>query len=129
MYFSIIEEYITNWSDTIYKIAVKFYFKWHLWMIIYDYNKESLGDDPYNIPASGSVKIIGLNTESIKHIISEGDTYHNLSMSYFGTERHFFDIGRANGYKHLIAGESITIPALITAKDLYNARRIRNVCS
>ncbi len=129
MYFSVTDKYITDAQDTIYKIANKFYFKWWLWRIIYDYNKKILGDDPWTLPAGKKIEIIGLNTEDIIHTIKAGDTWVNLSAAYYGSEAHFVDIARANEYKHLIAGETAVIPALVTAKDIDNARQLRNVCA
>jgi len=129
MYFSIVDEYITNADDTIYRITNMFYMNWNLWRIIYDYNRNMLGDDPYLIPAGRKVKIIGLNTEQIVHTIKCGDTWHTLSRAYWGTEQHWQNIASANEYKHLIDGETLIIPALVSVKDIKKAKELRDVCS
>lgn len=129
MYFSIINEYITTAQDTIYKIANKFYFKWYLWRIIYDYNIDILGEDPFNLPAGKKIGIINLNTEAITHTISEGDSWQQLSKDYYGSQAFWTKIATDNEYKHLIRDETAVIPALLTAKDIENAERLRNVFS
>lgn len=129
MYYSVIDTYTTMASDTIHRIACRFYYHWWLWKIIYDFNKEVLGGDPYAIPAGVAIKIINLNTEPITHTIRSGETWNRLSSDYYGTERHFVDIAIANDWKHLIAGETCVIPALVSKKNINLAKELRNACS
>ncbi|MDH7554081.1 MAG: hypothetical protein QHH74_10515 [Spirochaetota bacterium] len=125
MRYTIIDTYTTKASDTIYKIAIRYYYVWYLWRIIYDPNKDILGENPYYIPPGKTIHIVGLNTEPIIHTVESGDTYQHLSKSYYGSSLFFIDIAIENNYKHLIPGDSCIIPALVSKEHLTKAEKLR----
>jgi len=130
MHFSIMDEYITTSDDTIYRIANMFYLRWHLWRIIYDYNQNQLGSDPWDIPAGKKIRIINLNTEPLNHTVIDGDTWYTLALNYYGSPTHHWtEIATKNNYQHLIPGETIIIPPLLRQSDIKKAQELRNVCS
>ncbi len=129
MYYSFFDEYITSADDTVYKLANKYYLRWYLWRTIYDPNMNALGDDPFNLPAGKKIKIVELNTEPVIHNSAEGDTWNNLSQVYYGSNRFWTNIAAENDYQHIIPGENLIIPALVSKRDIIKAEELRSVCS
>lgn len=126
--YTITEEYITKTDDHIYKIATRFYLKWYLWHIIYDVNKDSIGEDPFYIKPGTKLSIVKLNTENIEHIIEEYDTYQSLAESYYGSMTLYYEVAIANNYKFLLPGEIAIIPPLVTS-EIKKAEKLRNAAS
>jgi|GEM_PF-3814809 len=121
----IIGYYRVKAEDHIFKIAVKYYYHYWLWKVIYACNRELI-DDPFNLVPGTNLAIYELSSGDEEHTVSEGDTYQSISESYYGTNAFFVNVMKANDNQLLAEGDTITVPALVKARELKLAEEIRN---
>ncbi|TAL31592.1 MAG: hypothetical protein EPN93_17505 [Spirochaetes bacterium] len=118
--------YTTRSDDTIYRLAVLFYYRWDLWPLLYYPNEGALGIDPFTI-ASG-IRIMvpePLLTDEL-HGAVEGDTTYTLAESYYGLWWFYRLIEEANAWPILLkAGEIYRIPALCSQMEYDAAAEMR----
>lgn len=78
--------YVLKSSDTLQRIAAKYYGRWEFWRLICDSNPHL--NSWKSLPVGVQIEIPDPRTDDINHTIIDGDTYESLSLLYYGTE-HF----------------------------------------
>lgn len=125
--------YITKQNDTLQRIAAKMYGDWTLWYLIFDANRSLFGSATltsrmnWMSVQSGLMVFIPVPlTQSVNHTIVDGDSYHSLSLYYYGSEHYAKNIKAKND--SLILGDNIgkkiTIPALLQSSIYSSAQSL-----
>lgn len=111
--------YVLRENDTLQRLSAKIYTDWTLWKLLYFFNYQVLKNHPQNMFPSGTlIQVPEVNLHDENHIVSVGDTYESLSLSFYGIEQYSEFIKYSNNGLLLKynAGEEIVIPSLIQKK-------------
>jgi nucleoid-associated protein YgaU len=106
-------KYTVRAGDTIFKLAVLFYYNWDKWPFLYYANEKVIGDDPMILTTGITLEVsVPLMNDEI-HIAVNGDTSISLSIKYYGIPYYYRLIEEANNWPaELIIGNSYKIPLL-----------------
>ncbi|MCL2154037.1 MAG: LysM peptidoglycan-binding domain-containing protein [Leptospirales bacterium] len=119
-------KYTVKSGDTIFKLAVLFYYNWDLWPLIYYYNEDIIGDDPLQLQHGITLDIPVPFVTDVTHIGIEGDTSIKLSKKYYGISHYHREIEEANNWPdEIIAGNSYKIPALCSKIEIDAVAELR----
>lgn len=118
-------QHIIQSDDNIFKITVRYYYKYFLWRIIYNQNRDVISD-PMDLKPGVMIVIPELSTFEIEHVIIESDTYQSLAEDYYGSNFYYQYIVNRNQNKYLIPGETVFIPPLVNEIHIHKAEEIRN---
>ncbi|HNX59622.1 MAG TPA: hypothetical protein PKK43_11025 [Spirochaetota bacterium] len=122
--------YTTRNGDSIYRLAVIFYFRAELWTLMYFPNIDTIGNDPHQLSVGLKLLIPDPPVEIQKHIAVDGDSSLTLSKKYYGVMQFYRFIDEENDCPpSLIPGNTYIIPALVSQVELDAARDLRREIS
>ncbi len=106
-------KYTVKQGDTIYTLAVLFYYSWELWPFLYYTNVDLIGDDPMTLVPGTTLEVPEPLMVEKLHLAVEGDTSISLSKKYYGVAYYYRIIEEANDWPaELTVGNNYKIPAL-----------------
>ncbi|MBN2435576.1 MAG: LysM peptidoglycan-binding domain-containing protein [Spirochaetes bacterium] len=126
--FKILDKYITRTGDTLYRISNMYFLQWSIWPAIYRIN-EAVITNQWDIEPGLEIVIPNLNTTKILHKLVAGDDYFTLAHQYYGTMDLYYHIQKENNHEIITAGNTVTIPALVSERDMHKAKELRHVCA
>lgn len=119
-------KYSVRKGDTIFTLAVLYFYNWDMWPLIYYYNIDIIGDDPFTLETGITLTIPEPKLIDTMHIAAEGDTSISLSNLYYGIPYYHRLIEEANNWPaDLTAGYSYKIPALCSRMEYDAATDLR----
>lgn len=118
--------YTVKSGDTIFKLAVLFYYNWDLWPFLYYHNEDTIGDDPMLLKTSITLDVPIPFLTDITHIAKDGDTPISLSKMYYGISYYHRLIEETNNWPDvIIPGNSYKIPALCSKIEIDASEELR----
>ena len=118
--------YTLRIGDSIYRLAVWFYYDYNLWPLIYYTNEDIIGADPFSLPVGKKIFVPNALFEEINHKAGKNDTGLNLSRKFYGIEHYHLKIDAYNNYPiRYQEGLIYRIPPLISKIELDAAFELR----
>ncbi len=120
------KRYTTRHGDTIYRLAVIFYFRWDLWPLLYYPNQDTLGADPFVLSPGIRMVVPKPLLTDVLHEAAAGDTSYALAERYYGTWWFYRLIDQAAGWPAVLKpGERYRVPALCSQMEYDAADELR----
>ena len=111
--------YTLREGDSIYRLAVWFYYDYLLWPLIYYTNQNIIGSSPFILPTGKKIFIPSPPFEEKNHTATKNDTAQAMSFKYYGIDYYHLKIDSYNKYPiHYQEGLIYKIPALISKIEL-----------
>ncbi|MQY70596.1 hypothetical protein GH141_01515 [bacterium] len=113
------------------RVAMFYYGLAELWWVIYEYNKEVIGDDPFAVPAGITLKVPLLTTEDLPYVVQRDcEDLFLVALEHYGVPSAYYVMLEANGLTDppgIVAGQVITLFSLISNMRKYSIAVERHV--
>ena len=118
--------YTLRANDSIYRLAVWFYYNYTLWPLIYYTNENIIGDNPFILTPGKKIFIPKARSGEATHKASQDDNGQSLSLRYYGIDYYHLRIDAYNNYPiRYEEGFIYKIPPLTPKIELDAAKELR----